>query len=226
MKKIISMIVVIILITACKKSSTSEPTPTAPLKDIDGNEYDIVKIGTQFWMKQNLNTTRYRNGDSIQYITNSFAWSILNTGAWCWYNNDSATYAATYGKLYNWYAVYDARGLSPAGWHVPIEAEWATISTVFGGDVVAGGAMKETGLTHWTSPNTGATNSSGFTALPGGFRNDVGQFFLVGNGGYWWSSHTPGEARPWNRVLLYDNAVSTNALVTNGWGFSVRCLKD
>ncbi len=217
MKKTISLLALVILFAACKKSSTSDPAVTT---------IPTVTIGAQVWMLKNLEVSTYRNGDPIQYVTDPAAWSTLNTGAWCWYNNDSATYAATYGKLYNWYAVNDARGLAPAGWHVPIEAEWATLSTGFGGDVVAGGAMKETGSTHWTSPNTGATNSSGFTGLPGGIRSDVGQFGGVGNEGFWWNFHTSGEARPWNRGLLYDNAVSTNALVTNGWGFSVRCLRD
>ena len=160
MKKLLSILVTIILIAACKKSSTSVPVPTRSLTDIDGNGYDTVKIGSQFWMKQNLNTAHYRNGDIIPQITSTNLWATLYTGAWCWYNNDPAIYAATYGRLYNWYAVNDPRGLAPMGWHVPTDAEWTTLSTSLGGDAAAGGAMKETGTTHWTTPNTGATNCS------------------------------------------------------------------
>ena len=124
----------------------------------------------QTWMLKNLDVDRYRNGDPIPKVTDPSIWTSLTTGAYCYYNNDSATYAATYGKLYNWYAVHDPRGLAPEGWHIPSDAEWATLETCLGGSSVAGGKMKETGTTHWTAPNTDATNSSGFAGLPGGFR--------------------------------------------------------
>src|ERR1035437_4904310 len=143
-----------------KKPKTNPPTPPVSIPS--------VTICTQSWMLKNLDVSTYRNGDLIPEVTDGSAWSALTAGAWCWYNNDSATNASTYGKLYNWYAVNDPRGLAPTGWHVPSDAEWTTLSTCLGGNAVAGGAMKETGTTHWTSPNTGATNSSGFTGLPGG----------------------------------------------------------
>ena len=189
-----------------------------------------VTICTQVWMLKNLDVTTYRNGDPIPKVTDNTAWAALTTGAYCYYNNDSATYAATYGKLYNWYAVNDPRGLAPAGWHVPSDAEWTTLSTCLGGDAVAGGAMKETGTTHWASPNTGATNSSGFTGLPGGFRTFGGSFAYVGILGYWWSSTESSTTFAWYRNLFYDNGIIGKPGITTfdafkQFGFSVRCLR-
>ena len=182
-------------------------------------------------MLKNLDVSTYRNGDLIPKVTDPTAWSALTTGAWCWYNNDSATNASTYGKLYNWYAVNDPRGLAPTGWHVPIDAEWTTLITCLGGDAVAGSAMKETGTTHWTSPNTGATNSSGFTGLPGGGRNFNSTFSNVGNSGIWWSSTGINTTYAWYSFLYYFNGsiIRTNYNMTNynkQDGFSVRCLRD
>jgi uncharacterized protein (TIGR02145 family) len=187
--------------------------------------YPSVTICSQKWMDKNLDVTTYRNGDTIAYVTNSTAWAALTTGAWCYYNNDPST-NATYGKLYNWYAVNDSRGLAPAGWHVPSDAEWTTLETCLGGSSVAGGAMKVSGTTTWTSPNTGATNSSGFAGLPGGFRNYDGTFDAVGDFGFWWSSSEYDTAFAWLRQLYYANG---NFYRTNGsrrHGFSVRCLRD
>jgi uncharacterized protein (TIGR02145 family) len=146
---------------------TTTDVETNTVTDIDGNIYHTVTIGTQVWMVENLKTTKYRNGDPIPNVTGN-AWAALTTGAYCWYNNDAATYKATYGALYNWYAVADSRNIAPTGWHVPTDAEWTTLTTFLGGESVAGGKLKETGTNHWTSPNTGATNETGFTALPGG----------------------------------------------------------
>src|ERR1035437_7888307 len=185
-----------------------------------------VTICSQVWMLKNLDVSTYRNGDLIPKVTDPTAWSALTTGAWCWYNNDSATNASTYGKLYNWYAVNDPRGLAPTGWHVPSDAEWTTLITCLGGDAVAGSAMKETGTTHWTSPNTGATNSSGFTGLPGGGRNNDGTFGLVGNAGYWWSSSENDTPGAWARYLYYDDGDIDRTNYNKPYGFSVRCLRD
>ena len=136
--------------------------------DIDGNVYNTVTIGTQVWMVENLKTTKYRNGDAIPNVTGNASWVALSTGAYCWYNNDAATYKATYGALYNWYAVGDSRNIAPSGWHVATDSEWTTLSTFLGGESIAGDKLKEIGTSHWLSPNTGATNSNGFTAFPGG----------------------------------------------------------
>lgn len=138
-----------------------------------------VSICDQVWMTKNLDVDKYRNGDAIPQVTSSSEWESLGTGAWCWYNNDSANYAATYGKLYNWYAVNDPRGLAPAGWHMPSDLEWSTLATCLGGDGVAGGKMKGTGTAFWQEPNAGAINSSGFTELPGGYRKGVGSSFTL-----------------------------------------------
>ncbi|MEO6542359.1 MAG: fibrobacter succinogenes major paralogous domain-containing protein, partial [Ferruginibacter sp.] len=139
-----------------------------------------VTICTQIWMLKNLEVTTYRNGDLIPEVTDPTVWSTLTTGAWCYYSNNAAN-GPVYGKLYNWYAVNDPRGLAPTGWHVPTDAEFTTLRTCLGGNAVAGGKLKEIGTTHWNSPNVGATNSSGFTALPagesgGGAGINMGQF--------------------------------------------------
>src|ERR1035437_8570614 len=162
MKKLLLPFLFILLFTSCKKTNTNPPTPPVSIPS--------VTICTQVWMLKNLDVSTYRNGDLIPKVTTTTAWDALTTGAWRWCNNDPAM-GVIYGKLYNWYVVNDPRGLAPTGWHVPSDAEWTTLSTCLGGYAVAGGAMKETGTTHWTSPNTGATNSSGFTGLPGGGRN-------------------------------------------------------
>jgi uncharacterized protein (TIGR02145 family) len=185
-----------------------------------------VNICYELWMDKNLDVNRYRNGDPIPKVTDPTAWEALTTGAYCYYNNDSATYAATYGKLYNWYAVNDPRGLAPAGWHIPSDAEWTTLETCLGGATIAGGAMKETGTIHWQSPNTGATNSSDFTGLPGGYRNYTGLFGNVGEYGYWWSSTSQSGAGAWARQLRYDiTDVLINSQAKRN-GLSVRCLSD
>ena len=159
---------------------TAEPT----VVDIDGNVYHTVTIGTQVWMVENLKTTKYNDGTAIPLVTDSAAWDELTTPGYCWYNNDSATYKNPYGALYNWYAVSTGK-LAPTGWHVPTDSEWAVLTTYvgntyYGGLDSAGGALKSTDKTYWLSPNTGATNSSGFSALPGGFRDYVGTFYSIG----------------------------------------------
>ena len=184
-----------------------------------------IAIGTQQWMRENLDVLTYRNGDIIPQVTDPTAWAALTTGAWCYYNNDVAN-GAIYGKLYNWYAVNDPRGLAPTGWHVPTDDEWTTLSTTLGGDAVAGGKMKVAGTTRWTTPNTGATNESGFAGLPGGGRFNFGAFFDVGDFGYWWSSSENGTTYAWLRLLLYGDGVIGRGFNGKGNGFSVRCLRD
>ena len=187
--------------------------------------YPSVLIGAQYWMEKNLEVTTYRNGDPIPYVTDANAWAALTTGAWCYYNNDPAN-GSLYGKLYNWYAVNDPRGLAPAGWHVPTDAEWTTLSNTLGGDAVAGGKMKVAGTTRWTAPNTGADNSSGFAGLPGGYRNNDGTFNDVGNDGYWWSSTEFNATFAWYRGLNYTNGFIGRNFSNKKNGFSVRCLRD
>jgi len=197
-----------------------------PITDIDGNVYDIVKIGTQVWMKQNLNVTHYRNGEAIPNVTDDGAWVGLTTGAYCNYNND-ANNATTYGRLYNWYTVADARNFCPTGWHVPSDVEWTTLTTYLGGEGIAGGKLKEIGTNHWNSPNTGATNESGFSALPGGSRiSSNGTFGNVGFYVSWWASTEYTSAYSIYRYMGWSSNSIYNYYNLNNDGLSVRCLKD
>jgi uncharacterized protein (TIGR02145 family) len=185
-----------------------------------------VTIGTQVWTTQNLSVVRYRNGDIIPQVTDPTQWAALTTGAWCWYNNDSATYSATYGRLYNWYATNDARGFTPQGWHIPSTSEWSILETTLGGSTIAGGAMKST--SGWNSPNTGATNSSGFTGLPGGYRGNSGAFNYIGYNGSWWSSTVYETTNAWSCTLNYNNITADRnyEFEAKRVGLSVRCVRD
>jgi uncharacterized protein (TIGR02145 family) len=193
--------------------------------DYDGNVYNTITIGTQIWMQGNLKVTHYRNGDAVPNVTNFSNWWNLTTGAYCNYNND-VNNATTYGVLYNWHVVNDSRNIAPAGWHVPTDAEWTVMTTFLGGENVAGGKLKETGTSHWQSPNTGATNESGFTALPGGYRDNTGTFSAIGVDCFWWSSSENSPYGAWSRRI--DNiSPSVNRLYSNeSNGYFVRCLKD
>jgi uncharacterized protein (TIGR02145 family) len=185
-----------------------------------------IVIGTQQWMNENLDVVTYRNGDVIPQVTDATAWAALTTGAWCYYNNDVANGTFS-GKLYNWYAVNDSRGLAPQGWHVPTDAEWTTLTNKLGGDSAAGGKMKSVGTTGWTTPNTSATNESGFTGLPGGFRISIGLFGDIGYRGFWWSSsENDTTSYAWNRGLYYDGGNASGRYDDKRYGFSVRCLRD
>jgi len=186
-----------------------------------------VVIGTQQWMKENLDVMTYRNGDIIPFESDPTVWVTLSTGAWCWYSN-SADSGAIYGKLYNGFAAYDPRGLAPQGWHIPTDAEWTTLSDRLGGDLYAGGKMKTTGITRWTTPNAFANNMSGFAGLPGGLRKPDGTFSNVGIYGYWWSA-TEYSSFPWYawfRTSYYNNSTLYRMNFNKAYGFSIRCLKD
>ena len=184
-----------------------------------------VTIGTQVWTSKNLNVSTYRNGDVIPQVQDKKAWANLTTGAWCYYGNDASN-GTKYGKLYNWYAVNDPRGLAPQGWHVPSDAEWTILETALGGSLVAGGKMKEAGTLNWTTPNTGGNNNSGFAGLPGGYRNGNGSFDFVGDSGYWWSSTEYFTSTAWFRYLYYSNGLIYRNGFSKYYGFSVRCLRD
>jgi uncharacterized protein (TIGR02145 family) len=185
-----------------------------------------VIIGTQIWSLNNLDVVTYRNGDSIPKVSDPTEWSNLTTGAYCYYNNDSASYASVYGKLYNWYAVTDPRGLVPAGWHIPTDIEWTTLTTFLGGESIAGEKLKEAGLLHWVTPNS-ANNSSGFTALPGGGRSSTGSInSLIGERGYWWSATEQSTINAWPRSLVNSTIVTFRTSANKKSGFSVRCIKN
>ena len=185
-----------------------------------------VVICGETWMTKNLDVAFYRNGDAIPKVTDATEWAALTTGAYCYYNNDSTNYAALYGKLYNWFAVNDSRGLAPAGWHIPNEAELNGLEVCAGGAANAGGALKATGTSIWTAPNTGATNSTGFTALPAGIRNLTGIFFDAGTFTYFWTSKETNAATSLLNYLSYSNSSSIRGGVDKNTGASVRCIKD
>jgi len=194
------------------------------VNDIDGNIYHTVKIGSQVWMVENLRTTRYNDGANIPLITDSASWSNLSTAAYCWLDNDSSAYKSTYGALYNWYAV-NTNELCPTGWHVPTEAEWTTLMNYLGGSDFAGGKLKEIGTSHWLTPNTGATNESGFTALPGSGRSYTGEFGLHSKFGNWWSS-TEDNEYAYGVGINFDESNLGSFFVIKKSGCSVRCIKD
>ena len=202
---------------------------TPSVTDIDANLYYTVQIGTQCWTKSNLKVTRYRNGDTIPTGLSNSAWQNTTSGAYSIYNNDPAN-DALYGKLYNHYAVSDIRGLCPTGWHVPSDGEWTILENHLGGGGVAGGALKSTAMQPtpggWLSPNVGATNSSGFTAPPGGLRYILGDFNELTYYGYWWSSSVSSAGNAWSSNMGYD--YSDFGRYNNGrtHGFSVRCVRD
>ena len=202
---------------------------TDSVVDLDGNVYRTVKIGAQIWLAQNLKTTRYNTGIEIPLVEDSSSWGSLKTAAYCWYGKDSANYEKDYGKLYNWYAV-NSVDLCPAGWHVPSEEEWLELINSLGGKNSGGGKLKETGFEHWPSPNTGATNEVGFTALNGGFRNHDGRIFPYSPydgypyDGYWWSSSTDESDAPWYINLNYASIQIIINGCTKEVGFSVRCM--
>jgi len=221
----------LMLASGCSKSdNTDNPTPSgSTVTDIDGNVYHTVTIGTQVWMVENLKTTKYRNGDPIPNVTSDAAWCALSTGAYCWYDNDAATYKAKYGALYNWFAVADNRNIAPVGWHVPTDTEWTTLTTFLGGENLAGGKLKETGTSHWRSPNTGATNSSGFTALPAGSHYTNGYDFYGGLGsgcGWWTSSQTTGQYSVWDCSIGYDSNGISRYYDDKRLGQSVRLIMN
>ena len=194
------------------------------ITDIDGNTYKTVTIGTQTWMAENLKVTKYNDGIAIPNVTNNTAWRELTTGALCDYDNTPSN-SETYGKLYNWHAVNTGK-LCPTGWHVPSDAEWTELTDYLGGTSVAGGKLKETGTTHWASPNAGATNETGFTALPGGLRYNNGSFYNIGNHGYWWSAAENYAVSAWYRYMYYNNSGVSRGNDNKELGFSVRCVRD
>jgi uncharacterized protein (TIGR02145 family) len=207
--------------------SYTTPRPlTGTVKDIENNTYNYVTIGNQTWMTENLKTTKYRNGDAIENMTYGPIWVGLSSGAYCWFMNDATTYGATYGALYNWYAVADSRNIAPTGWHVATDAEWTTLTDYLGGTTIAGSKLKEAGSAHWRGGNFDATNSSGFTALPGGFRHpfNEGDYSFIGNYGFWWSPSSSSSI--WCRMMDYNNGTVFRNPGERSGGISVRCVRD
>ena len=241
-----SIATLVVLFFGCTSSSdgniiNSNSNTKRPINPITALE---IQIGSQIWSAKNLNVSKYSDGTPIPQVTDPTQWENLTTGAWCYYNNTTSN-GTTYGKLYNWYAVagiYNSasatnsalrKKLAPIGWHIPTDAECSSLINFLdpnsdGGNNfpnTAGGKMKVIGTSFWQVPNAEATNTSGFTGLPGGWRNGV--FRFIGLHGYWWSlSEELSTAGGWFCALNYDNG-SVNAYIGEKWlGFSVRCVKD
>ena len=223
--------------TICKAASVTlnaAAVNSASVTDINGNVYPTVNIGTQTWMQKNLNVSKYKNGDIIPQVTDANQWANLTTGAWCWYNNDSATYAATYGKLYNWYAVNDSRGLAPDGWRIPSENDWNLltmkldpISDTFCencfSSLIGGVYLKST--SGWNNNGNG-TNSSGFIAIPAGVRFSASTFGALGNTASWWSSTSFNSTNAWYRDVHYNETAINRYYFSKTCGFSIRCIRN
>jgi len=197
------------------------------ITDIDGNVYNTVSIGTQTWMAENLRTTKYCNGDPIVTTTPStLNISSESTPKYQWAYEGNESNVAIYGRLYTCCAATDSRGICPSGWHVPTDNEWTTLAKYLGGESVAGTKLKEEGTNHWKSPNYGATNSSGFTALPGGFRNLTGSFGIIGIFCGWWSSTECSTNYAWHRGVANDINSALSYYSNKTFGFSIRCVRN
>lgn len=236
---IIILGLVSIFLTNCKKNEESnEPVSSDNVTDIDGNVYKTVTIGTQVWMAENLRTSKYRNGIPIPQVVNDTDWSKLQTGAQCNYNNDE-TIVNKYGKLYNWHAVNDSRNIAPVGWHIPTNSEWTTLEFYVAGRIGTSGSVAKAlaSKTDWNTSivvnsvgnNLAKNDTSGFNALPGGFRAKSGTFNYFGKYAGWWSTTEQEFSKDsvWNRSLNFEyRIVHRNTYYFKETGFSIRCIKD
>lgn len=234
---------ILLVVFAYSFTSPKDHSSKDNINNISADDYPSVIIGSQVWMTENLNVDHFRNGDPIPEARSKSEWEKVGVDqkpAWCYYDNDPAN-GKIYGKLYNWYAVNDPRGLAPEGWHVPSDAEWTVLTVYLGGNarkdkladgkpfwntLTAGGKMKSTGTQYWKSPNEDATNSSGFSGLPGGLREGSGSFRYVGTDGNWWSSSEFYSDDAWSVDLYYKDGGAGRLKDSKDYGLSVRCLRD
>lgn len=204
-------------VTGCSERKSGTAT------DMSGNRYRTVSIGKQVWMAENLDVTCYRNGDPIPEVRDPKAWSELTTGAWCWYENKDE-YGKRYGRLYNWYAVSDPRGLAPEGWRVATDDDWEKLAEALGGELVAGGALKDARA--WKS-SEGTTRRSDFALLPSGARRETdGRFLLLGEYSRLWSATESSSEKAWSRGVGYFDMALRRGEANKRLGFAVRCLKE
>jgi uncharacterized protein (TIGR02145 family) len=233
---ILLTIVATLLLVSCGDDEPTAPAKPLTVTDYDGNVYQTVTIGSNVWMKENLKVTHYRNGDAIPNVVDFGAWAALSTGAYCNYDNDTAT-ATVYGRLYNWYAIGEGRNLAPEGWHVATEQDWQQLEVAIGISAATAdsmgthgtdeaGKLKESDTTHWLSPNTGATNESGFTALPAGGRDNSVDFLALYECSFFWSTEEYDSIRALYRTMWYDESYLSCERYNKKDGFSVRCVKD
>lgn len=220
-KLLFTLAVFLIFLAYCKKTEK----PIVPLADVEGNTYKTVKIGTQEWMAENLKTTRFADGTDIPLVKDAGAWSNLTASGYCWYNNDETTYKLPYGALYNGYTIVTGQ-LCPSGWHVPFKEEWLQLRDFLSDSLKAGGKLKEAGLTHWLSPNKGADNSTGFTALPAGLRYFEGTFSSILSYTAFWAAADSTGNDAWFAGLYYADAGFVIEQRIKNHAFSVRCIKN
>jgi len=233
------LLILVCALNACKKPNTDNPNNNddnnnnnnvgcGTVTDADGNVYNTVIIGTQCWMQTNLKTTKYNNSDIIGTSNpDTLNISSEQNPTYQWAFEGNTTYAATYGRLYTWYAITDPRAVCPTGWHIPTDEEWTTLINYLGGDSIAGEKLKEAGTAHWYAPNYGVTNQSDFTALPGGYRTPNGMYSGILFKGMWWSatqSNLPDNA--YDRQLSYNTNEVNRGNNSKKMGFAVRCVKD
>jgi uncharacterized protein (TIGR02145 family) len=233
-KPLFTMLLFALPLAGCIKNEeedVDQPCTVGPLLDADGNAYEVVRIGSQCWMAENLRTTSYCNGEAIPELTDDGAWQATSAGAWVHYENDASN-ESPYGKLYNHHAAMDDRNICPCGWHVPTRAEMVTLRSELGGTVVAGHKMKTTGIWddgtgYWYGPGTQTTNSSGFSAQPAGWRVFHGSFSgIFGFTGYWTTTVDTDPAKAVRFVLNSGGGNFGDGTELRGYGFSIRCIKD
>jgi uncharacterized protein (TIGR02145 family) len=215
--KIMSILALIIFNGAMASAQT--------ITDTVGNIYKTVQIGKQIWLAENLKTTKLNDGSPIPFVSDIKDWSNLSTPGYCYYENDQVKFGGIFGVLYNWFAVNTGK-LCPDGWHVPTDSDWKMLTSFLGGKITAGNKLKEEGNTHWIWPNSGATNETGWTALPGGRRNSGGVFSSVGEWSYFWSSTPVAENKAWYYGIGNSDGTIDRYTYRKKSGFSVRCLHD
>lgn len=227
MKNLLLLLTTILIYSGTLYGQPLEETVT----DVDGNVYHTVKIGTQVWMVENLKTSNYRDGSEILNGNYADPWNGIAIGAYCDYEGKDY-HSALYGKLYNWAAAVDPRNIAPEGWHVPSDEEWNLlenylISSSDTSQVANGvGGLLKKASEQWNTPNTGATNSTGFTAIPGGRRSNLGFYAYYGEKCYWWTSTSGTEIDAWFRSVHYNNSEITRSKFDKTGAMSIRCVKD
>lgn len=211
-----------------EKTFTTEPKIMGTVSDIEGNIYNTITIQNLVWMAEDLRTTKYKNGDLIA-TTNPHSLDIsgeeMPKYQWAYEGNED--HVSIYGRLYTWYTATDIRGVCPINWHVSTEAEWDALTNYLGGEEIAGGFLKEAGTDHWNSPNEGATNELGFNALPGGYRNFTGIYYLIGTLSNWWTIDKTDSSR---QVISYlvsmETKIHKSTSLDKKNGANIRCVKN
>jgi uncharacterized protein (TIGR02145 family) len=218
-------LMILVTIIGIRCGNDDEVKVEGPVKDVDGNEYETVIIGDQVWMAENLKVIRLNDGTSIPKVTDNTPWSTMESPGLCWYDNDETQNKDVYGALYNWHTVATGK-LCPSGWHIPSAGEWEILNDYLGDS--AASKLKEVGNAHWATQNKDATNSTGFTSRPGGYRVPNSGFQQKGYYGYWWSSTSDpnNTARVFGREMNAQSKDGSEVVYNPNHGMSVRCLKN